>query len=122
MSSNIETVKQMYEAFGRQDIPAILSKLTEDVEWEYGIEHTNVPWLQERKGRDAALGFFEVLAGLDISYFEPKKYFESNDIVVALLDVKCTVKDTGIFVHNQDETHTLAFQQGRHGQKIWTQD
>ena len=33
--SNIETVKSIYEAFGRGDVPAILDKLADDVDWDY---------------------------------------------------------------------------------------
>ncbi len=32
---NIETVQQIYEAFARGDVAAILDKLDEAVEWEY---------------------------------------------------------------------------------------
>jgi uncharacterized protein len=32
--SNIETVKGVYEAFGRGDIPAILEVIADDIEWE----------------------------------------------------------------------------------------
>lgn len=30
----IETVQQIYAAFGRGDVPFILSQLADDVEWE----------------------------------------------------------------------------------------
>ena len=83
--SNIDTVKQIYESFGRQDIPAILSKLAENVEWEYGIDQSEVaPWLQERKNRDAVPAFFESLgSSLDITLFQPKLFFEAENIVIA---------------------------------------
>ena len=32
--SNLATVRGIYAAFGRGDIPAILDALAEDVEWE----------------------------------------------------------------------------------------
>ena len=34
--SNVHTVQEIYAAFGRGDVPAILSRLSESVEWEYG--------------------------------------------------------------------------------------
>jgi ketosteroid isomerase-like protein len=46
-----DNVQNIYAAFGRGDIPAILERLAPDVEWEYGVESTNVPWLQPRCGR-----------------------------------------------------------------------
>ncbi len=47
--NHVETVQQMYEAFGKGDVPAILAHLASDVEWEYGVNSTDVPWLQLRR-------------------------------------------------------------------------
>ncbi len=33
-STNLETVKALYDAFGRGDVPAILEMMSEDVEFE----------------------------------------------------------------------------------------
>jgi ketosteroid isomerase-like protein len=49
--TNVGTVQQIYEAFGRGDVPAILEHLADDVEWEYGLTSTDVPWLQPQHGR-----------------------------------------------------------------------
>jgi hypothetical protein len=35
--SNLRTAQELYEAFGRGDLATILSKLSESVEWEYGV-------------------------------------------------------------------------------------
>ena len=43
--SNIETVKAIYEAFGRGDVNAILDKLDDGVEWETTVPLSDVPWL-----------------------------------------------------------------------------
>ena len=48
--SNIDTVKGIYEAFGRGDIPAIIEKLDPNVEWDVEISTPGVPWLQPRRG------------------------------------------------------------------------
>lgn len=73
--SNIDTVKHIYEAFGRGDVPVILEKLDDNVEWETQIPVEGVPWLQTRRGRDNIVGFFQALASLQITKFEP---FESS--------------------------------------------
>jgi ketosteroid isomerase-like protein len=39
--SNMQTVIEIYEAFGRGDLPTVLSKLSDSVEWEYGEPTTN---------------------------------------------------------------------------------
>jgi hypothetical membrane protein len=82
----------MYEAFGRGDIPAILAALAEDVEWEYGVNSTDVPWLQPRRGRAAVAGFFEALGAIDFHSFRPKALLESGPTVVSLIDLDATVR------------------------------
>jgi ketosteroid isomerase-like protein len=107
--SNLETVQDIYAAFGAGDIPGILSKLADDVDWEYGSTSTDVPWLQHRRGRDAVGGFFEALVALDFHSFVPKEFLESGDTVVVLLDVELTVKATSTRLSEEDETHIWRF-------------
>jgi ketosteroid isomerase-like protein len=71
MSKNIDTVKDMYECFGRGDMPGILAHLREDVEWGYGIMENSVPWHNQFKGRDTVPSFFEALCAFDMLHFEP---------------------------------------------------
>jgi ketosteroid isomerase-like protein len=35
MTNTVETVKSIYNAFGRGDIPAVLATLHENVDWRY---------------------------------------------------------------------------------------
>jgi ketosteroid isomerase-like protein len=99
----------MYEAFGRGDIPAILAALAEDVEWEYGVNSTDVPWLQPRRGRAAVAGFFEALGAIDFHSFRPKALLESGPTVVSLIDLDATVRATGRKVVELDEVHIWHF-------------
>lgn len=90
--SNVDTVKEIYGAFGRGDVPAILEKLDENVEWETYIPVEGVPWLQTRRGRDNIAGFFESLAPLEFKRFEPQTFFESGDKVFVLIALDITTK------------------------------
>jgi hypothetical protein len=76
----IERVQQMYGAFGRGDIPAILEALADDVEWEYNAFPNPVPWLQLRKGRAEVAKFFEALAAVQFTQFEPKHFFAAGNL------------------------------------------
>ena len=107
--SNVQTVQEIYGAFGRGDIPAILSHLTEDVDWEYSMSDTGVPWLQRRQGRSEVPKFFEALGALDFKRFEPKVMLEGPNIVVALIDVTAVVRATGRTVNEEDEVHIWHF-------------
>ncbi len=109
MSANSNAVREIYEAFGRGDIPTILAKLDENVEWEYGAAPHGVPWLQPRRGRNEASKFFESLAAIEIHSFVPKAILEGGSVVVALIDLLFTVKNTGKKVTEEDETHVWRF-------------
>jgi ketosteroid isomerase-like protein len=102
-------VQAIYAAFGAGDIPAILSKLAENVDWEYGQGETGVPWLEHRSGRAAVGGFFESLGALEFRKFEPKEFLEAGDAVVALIDIDATVTATGKSIAEEDELHLWRF-------------
>jgi len=109
-----DVVRRIYDAFGRGDVAGILGHLDDDVEWEYGVNSTSVPWLQPRRGRDTVPGFFEALgSAVDFQRFEPKELLESGDVVVALVDLTFTVRATGRQVVEVDEAHIWRFADGR---------
>src|SRR3972149_5113264 len=64
--SNVDTVKEIYAAFGRGDVPAILDKLDDNVEWETETSAQGVPWLEPRRGKANIAGFFHAPAPLQI--------------------------------------------------------
>ncbi|HEX7185775.1 MAG TPA: nuclear transport factor 2 family protein [Thermoanaerobaculia bacterium] len=105
---NKETAQEIYEAFGRGDVAAILERLDEDVEWEYGVA-SEVPWLQPRRGRTGAAEFFASLGELEIHTFILKAILEGDGLVVALIDVEATVKATGKRYVEEDEVHIWYF-------------
>ena len=39
--AQVDTAQQIYQAFGRGDVPAILERLADNVEWEYGLNSTD---------------------------------------------------------------------------------
>ena len=104
-----QTVEEIYAAFGRGDVAAILDRLDESVEWEYGAQPGDVPWLQPRHGKDGAAEFFASLAVLEIHSFVPKAILGRDRLVVALVDVEATVKATGKRFTEEDEVHLWHF-------------
>ena len=110
--SNVQTVQDIYSAFGRGDVPAILNHLADDVVWEYDKAESKIPWLMQRIGRAEVPKFFHALGSVDFQKFEPKTMMEDGNIVVALIDVTFTVKETGISVVEEDEVHIWHFNAG----------
>ncbi|HMM86553.1 nuclear transport factor 2 family protein [Azohydromonas sp.] len=106
----IETVQQIYAAFGRGDVPYILSQLADDVEWEYATFPNPVPWLQPLQGRDRVPTFFDaLLSRVEMNVFSPRQFFADARTVVDLVDVEFTVKATGKRVVEPEAVHIWHF-------------
>ena len=81
--SNLETVKAIYEAFGRGDIPFILSCLDENVAWEkWHSNHaqtSGVPYMQEKNSIAGVMEFFVETGKIGITRFEVVSIMDSGD-------------------------------------------
>jgi ketosteroid isomerase-like protein len=106
--SNLQTVQEIYGAFGKGDVPAILSKLADDVEWDTDAAG-DVPLNKPRRGRDGVGEFFAATQLDDFTNFSPTTFLESGNVVVALIDVAFTVKATGKSMTQLDEVHIWRF-------------
>src|SRR5262247_2406866 len=106
MADNLNTVKQIYQAFGRGDVPAILDCLAEDVAWEHWADNSavkaGVPWLQSRRGRAGAAEFFEyVRTHMNVLQFEVLSIMGSGAQVAAEFVIEVKIPSTG--GHYRDE-------------------
>jgi ketosteroid isomerase-like protein len=94
--SQLQTVQQIYQAFGTGDIPGIVAKLNEDVEWEHDALDHGIPWLVPGRGTAHALSFFGVVGReFDISKFEVGALMEAGQQVVAVIHIEATIRSTG---------------------------
>jgi hypothetical protein len=85
-AQNTKIVQDMYAAFGRADIQALLTNLADDILWigVYGAG-SHVPTSGERRGKAAAAEFFkQVAASVNFTRFEPKEFIATGDKVVTL--------------------------------------
>ena len=79
-----EIIQSVYAAFGSGDLPAILDKLTDDVEW---IHHGQIglPYLGRFVGKPAVAQWFADVATYDgIQAFEPREFLAGPDHVTVL--------------------------------------
>ena len=109
--SNADTVRSIYAAFGRGDVPAILEVLADDVDWDFAhAPDLGVPYLVPRRGRQAVLGFFQAVADtLELRRFEITDVLGDGPVVVALATVEWIVKPTGKPLREADEAHVWRF-------------
>ena len=109
--SHIDTVKAMYEAFGRGDVPAILEHLDDNVEWDTDIDGSGVPWLEPRRGKANIPAFFESLAPLNFTTFDPHTIIGEGDKVIALVHLE--VDTQGKHYSFPHEGHYWIFKNGK---------
>jgi len=108
MSRNVDTVKAMYECFGRGDVPGILARLSPDVEWEHDWGGAPLRWYQPRRGHDGVLQFFATLADFEFLRFEPVAFLEGGDLVAVPIQLELRVKATGKVIRDL-EAHLWTF-------------
>ena len=94
--SNIETIRSIYEAFGRGDVERILASVTDDTEWAFNGARPEVPWHKTFRGKKELPGFFQAMAtDLRMQKFEPRKFIAAGDDVVVHLALEYEVTRTG---------------------------
>ena len=92
-------------AFGRQDIPAILERMDDNVTWDTAHGDTEIPWLRARRGRTGVGEFFQSLGLLQFDRFEVTRILADGDTVVALIHAELTVRATGKKIRETGEVH-----------------
>ena len=109
--SNAQTVQEIYEAFGRGDVPAVLERLAEDVQWESWGENTaqqaGVPWFEPRQGREGVSRFFEMVGGWEIREFSVLAIMEGGNKVAA--EIVMDAVPAGWEAYRDEEIHLWDF-------------
>ena len=94
--ANLKTVREIYEAFGRADVGAILDRVTDDVDWAADTASTAAPWFGPRSGKEGVASFFEDLAaGTEVLEFTPLSFAAANDEVHTLVSYRARFATTG---------------------------
>ncbi len=107
MSKNIDTVKGIYAAFGRGDLPALLDAVSDDVSW--GIESVataEVPAYGIRNGKDGVAKFAAAWGEIgEFVKFEADDFVAAGDHVFCTLRIELAVRATGKRVKNASAQH-----------------
>ena len=83
---NLRIVREVYDAVGRGDVPAILDRVTDDVDWSAEADSHAAPWYGARVGKAGVASFFSDLAGsIEITEFAPHSLAAGQDDVHLLV-------------------------------------
>ncbi len=109
--SNVDTIKDVYAAFGRGDVEAILEVLADDVEFESWADNSavraGVPWLQPRRGKEGAVEFFAIVGGWQIREFSVLAIMDGGDKVAAEIVMDADPPNAAAF--RDEELHLWDF-------------
>jgi ketosteroid isomerase-like protein len=97
----VAIVKAAYNDFQTGDIPALLSRLTDDVVWETPGAGTQIPYAGRLQGKAAVGGFFQSLgATAEFHRFDTNEFITNaaGDTVVVLGEWDATVRATDVRV------------------------
>ena len=109
----VNVIKGAYDAFGRRDIPDLLGRLTDDVEWNTPGEAAGIPYAGPKRGREEVAGFFESLAGAEeITDFQPREFIAQGDKVVVEGNYRGRTRPAGR-EYDLDWLHVFIVRDGR---------
>lgn len=109
----IQVVQELYDAFGRGDLPAILDCLAEDVDWHYVGRPQDVPFAGPRLGRDVMVDFFTTVAAVaEVIEFGPLEIMTCGEQVIVLGQEKARARATGR-VWETPWVHIFTVREGR---------
>ena len=95
-SQNIQTVKSVYEAFGRGDVDAIIAAVSDDVDWGSDTASDAAPWYGSRRGTDGVASFFtDFGAAMDVEEFTPLTFAANDDDVLSVVRFRARSRATG---------------------------
>lgn len=109
----IKTIAQVYEAFGRGDVAAILDAVTDDVDWAAEADSTAAPWYGEHRGKDAVAKFFaDFGSAMEVEEFTPVSFAGNDTDVLAVVRFRARSRGTGQ-VAAMDLHHYFKFRDGK---------
>jgi uncharacterized protein len=119
--TNADVVRQVYEAFGSGDIPAMLGMLTDDV--EFTMQGPPVlPYAGTHRGREGIAEFASLLGEtLEFERFGPREFVAQGDTVVVLGDDRSLVKSTGR-AFEEEWAHVYTLRDGKIAKGLLIED
>jgi hypothetical protein len=110
-TDNAATVSDVYAAFGRGDVPAVLDRLADGVAWDDWSDNfaqrAGVPHMTPRQGKAQVAEFFGLLGSYTVLEFAVLDIIGGGRQVVAEARVSFALPDGGRFT--DEELHLWTF-------------
>ncbi len=110
-TGNAATVTELYDAFGRGDVPAFLALLADDVAWEdwrdNWAQRSGIPTMTRRTGPAEVAAFLTIVGTWTLHDFSVLDVIGDGRQVVAEVRVEFTLPNGGRFA--DEEVHLWTF-------------
>ena len=111
--ANIKTIAQVYEAFGRGDVAAILDAVTDDVDWASEAASSAAPWWGVRHGKNEVADFFTAFGStMEVEEFTPVSFAANDTDVLTVVRFRARSRATGKAAE-MDLHHFFTFRDGK---------
>ena len=88
---NVNTIRAVYEAFGRGDVGFILERVTDDVDWATDTSSRAAPWYGPHSGTAGVTEFFQAFGStMTVHQFEPVSFASNDTEVHTIVKLKAT--------------------------------
>jgi ketosteroid isomerase-like protein len=92
---SLRVVREIYQAVGRGDVPAILARMAPAARWEFNAAARDVPWYAPATGPVEIQALLATFGGrTDIHAFEPVRFVAQGGDVFVEVHLAYTVKST----------------------------
>ena len=109
----IKTIEEIYQAFGRGDVAAILDAVTDDVDWASETSSTAAPWYGVRHGKDGVAAFFTAFgSAMEVEEFTPVSLAANDTDVLTVVRFRARSRSTGKSTA-MDLHHYFKFRDGK---------
>jgi len=110
---NLQTIQSIYAAFGKGDVPAILSMLSPDAEFAFAGGSAEVPWHGPWRGPAGITRFFSAIGeSVEFKTFEPLGFAAGADTVAVRLHLVYKVRGSSRVV-DEHQVHWWTFRDGK---------
>lgn len=110
---NIKIIQQLYEAFGRGDLNAILDAVADDVDWATDTSSAAAPWYGVRHGKEGVTSFFaDFGSAMEIEEFTPFAFAANDTEVHSVVRCKAHARSNGRTV-DMNLHHYFTFRDGK---------
>ena len=93
---NIKIIKDVYDAFGRGDVTAVLDAVAEDVDWAAEAAGSGAPWYGVRHGKGEVAKFFEAYGtAMEVEEWTPLAFAASDADVHSVVRIRARSRATG---------------------------